>query len=206
MLNNVLENYFNRNNHKPLVYLKANLPKLLPLWLKYHHISATEMITLKSTPHIALEEETRSRKRTEQLHRRNMQEDLEAKRRKVAELENEIYFKDSMIRELTAQIDQTKRDLGLASEQKEVTAQSLLINVGSIETITPLMKKKKRLAEMSPEIQSDNEGEKEEKRKASIESKDPKGSIEPKDPKGSIESKDPKGTMHRLGSKNIKKL
>jgi hypothetical protein len=70
VLNNVLENYLNRNNLKPLIYLRANLPKLLPLWLKYHHVSATEMVSLKSTPLIA-EEETRSRKRTEQLHRRN---------------------------------------------------------------------------------------------------------------------------------------
>lgn len=50
------------------------------------------------------------------------------------------------------------------------------------------MRKKKRLAEMSPEIQSDNEGEKEEKRKPSV------------------EAKEPKALMHRLGSKNIKKL
>jgi hypothetical protein len=48
-----------------------------------------------------------------------------------------------------------KRELGLTSAQKEITAQSLLINVGS-DTPTPLMRKKKRLAEMSPEIQSDN--------------------------------------------------
>lgn len=68
VINNVLENYLNRNSLKPLAYLKGNLPKLLPLWLKYHHISASEMVTLKSTP--LIEEETRSRKKTEQLHRR----------------------------------------------------------------------------------------------------------------------------------------
>jgi hypothetical protein len=78
--------------------------------------------------------------------------------------------------------------LGLTNQQKEITAQSLLINVSTGEGFTPLMKKKKRLAEMSPEIQSDNEGEKEDKRKPSI------------------DSKEPKALMHRLGSKNIKKL
>jgi hypothetical protein len=61
-----------------------------------------------------------------------------------------------MIRELTAQIEEVKHELGLTAEQKEVTAQSLLINVGSTESFNPHMKKKKRLAEMSPEVQSDN--------------------------------------------------
>jgi hypothetical protein len=66
-----MENYFNRNNIKPLAYLKsAALSKLLSIWLKYHHVSTAEMITLKSTPLISIEEETRSRKRTEQLQRR----------------------------------------------------------------------------------------------------------------------------------------
>jgi hypothetical protein len=55
VINNVLENYFNRNNVKPLIYLRSHLPKLLPLWLKYHHVSASEMVTLKSTP-LILEE------------------------------------------------------------------------------------------------------------------------------------------------------
>ena len=39
-INNVMENYFNRKNIKPLTYLQQ--PKLLPLqniWVKFHHVS-----------------------------------------------------------------------------------------------------------------------------------------------------------------------
>lgn len=55
-----------------------------------------------------------------------------------------------MIRQLTEQIEDVKRELGLTNAQKEITAQSLLINVGGGDAPTPLMRKKKRLAEMSP--------------------------------------------------------
>lgn len=84
IINNVLEYYFNRNNIKPLAYLKnPPMSKLLSVWLKYHHVSASEMVTLKSTPLIPIEEETRSRKRTEQLHRKPLEEDNETKRKRV---------------------------------------------------------------------------------------------------------------------------
>ena len=89
-----------------------------------------------------------------------------------------------MIRQLSEQIEQVKRELGISNAQKEITAHSLLISAN--DAVTPLMRRKKRLAEMSPEIQSDNEGEKEEKE--------------------SVESKEPKVLMHRLGSKNTRKL
>jgi hypothetical protein len=38
LINNVMENYFNRNNIKAIHYLQDNnLPKLLTVWQKYHH-------------------------------------------------------------------------------------------------------------------------------------------------------------------------
>ena len=42
VLNNVMENYFNRKCIKPMQYLKdLNITKLQAIWLKYHHIAVS---------------------------------------------------------------------------------------------------------------------------------------------------------------------
>lgn len=69
----------------------------------------------------------------------------------------------------------------------------MLITSNTPDIVAP-MKKKKRLAEMSPEVQSDEE----ENEKNDPHHERPR--------KSSMEIKDMKGFMQRFGSKNIKKI
>jgi len=61
-----MENYFNRKNIKALAYLKNfGLTQLQSIWLKYHHVSASELLAPKSSTSIIIDDEIRSRNNTE---------------------------------------------------------------------------------------------------------------------------------------------
>jgi hypothetical protein len=76
VLNNVMENYFNRKNVKPMAYFKQyGLVKLQTVWMKYHHVPSSELMKIKSSPTISSpdHENSRSRKTTEAFLKRKME-------------------------------------------------------------------------------------------------------------------------------------
>lgn len=85
VLNNVMENYFNRKNIKPISYLKnPALVTLQTIWLKHHHVPLSEL-TPKSSPTLTTDPDLGSAT-------------LEQKRKQVLEMEQEISEKDDIIR------------------------------------------------------------------------------------------------------------